>query len=66
MEDIAFSRKLRRTGSLEVLPHPITVSSRKWQKDGFAKTLWNYTRAYIDFETRFRNDKARYETFSTS
>ena len=35
MEDILFSKKLRRAGKIVVLPETICVSSRKWYEKGF-------------------------------
>jgi len=38
MEDILFSRKLRRAGKVECLDDRIYVSARRWEKHGFFKT----------------------------
>jgi len=61
MEDIVFSRKLRKTGAVVVLPDQIIVSSRKWEKNGFLKTFGLYFLAYIQLWTKipfFKNDPA--------
>ena len=47
MEDILFSKKLRRTGKTITLPDKITVSPRRWQESGFVKTLRHYCLAYM-------------------
>ena len=44
MEDVFFSRRLRRDGRIVVLPHAIHVSPRRWQKMGVVRqTLRNWT-----------------------
>ncbi len=47
MEDILFAKKLVAIGKINVLRHVIRVSSRKWDEQGFIKTFFEYTRAYI-------------------
>jgi rSAM/selenodomain-associated transferase 2 len=43
MEDLFFSRKLRRQGRIVVLPQRIYVSPRRWQKTGLVRqTLRNW------------------------
>ncbi len=49
MEDILFSKKLRKEGKWAVLPDRILVSSRKWDEKGFLKTFVQYCRAYVGF-----------------
>lgn len=55
MEDILFSRKLRRAGNTIMLKQPILVSSRKWHHEGFGKTFLRYTWAYIQLWTKYRS-----------
>ena len=44
MEDVFFSRRLRREGRIVVLPQRIFVSPRRWQKVGIVRqTLRNWT-----------------------
>ena len=47
MEDILFSKKLRKTGPLAVLPGKIFVSGRRWYEKGFWKTFVKYSQAYF-------------------
>jgi len=49
MDDIAFSKKLRRRLKITPLQEDITVSARKWREKGFFKTLGIYTLAYLKF-----------------
>ena len=51
MEDIKFSVKLRRAGPIQILPQTIHVSSRKWHAQGFGKTFFLYTLAYLQLWT---------------
>ncbi|MBI1849164.1 MAG: TIGR04283 family arsenosugar biosynthesis glycosyltransferase [Planctomycetes bacterium] len=39
MEDIDFSRRLARTGSVAVLPQRVWTSARRWQREGVARTI---------------------------
>jgi hypothetical protein len=44
MEDVFFSRTLRRDGRIIVLPHAIHASPRRWQRTGILRqTLRNWT-----------------------
>jgi rSAM/selenodomain-associated transferase 2 len=43
MEDIIFTRKLRRFGKVAVLPGKILSSSRRWEKAGIIKTVFLYS-----------------------
>lgn len=43
LEDILFSKKLRKAGRVKVLDDKIYVSPRRWQKDGVFKTNILYT-----------------------
>jgi hypothetical protein len=38
MEDIELAHRIRRTGKLPILPHPVTASSRRWLKGGVMRT----------------------------
>ena len=52
MEDIAFSRTLRRKHiPVKPLSANISVSARRWETHGFLKTFWFYTLAYLSFWT---------------
>jgi len=44
MEDLRFSRALRRLGRLALLPGPLHVSARRWQRHGVLRqTMRNWT-----------------------
>ena len=48
MEDFEFSKRLRRLGKIELLPGPIHVNSRRWEKNGVIRqTLKNWTIATL-------------------
>lgn len=47
MEDIFFSKRLRKAGRLSPLDDRITVSSRKWREQGFFRTLGRYAWYYL-------------------
>ncbi|MCA9401395.1 MAG: glycosyltransferase family 2 protein [Candidatus Omnitrophica bacterium] len=51
MDDIVFSKRLRKFGKVRVLPFSIRVSSRKWHENGFYRTFMNYTLAYLQHWT---------------
>ena len=53
MDDVAFGQKIKRSSSmkLHVLTEDIQVSSRKWYKQGFIKTFFLYSLAYIQLWT---------------
>ncbi|MBI3994479.1 MAG: TIGR04283 family arsenosugar biosynthesis glycosyltransferase [Nitrospirae bacterium] len=38
MEDLEFSRRLKRAGKIALLPMPITTSSRRWDNEGIGYT----------------------------
>lgn len=38
MEDADFSRRLRHSGKIAFIPHPIVTSSRKWEQYGVVRT----------------------------
>lgn len=49
MEDIAFSRALKRVGRVACLRAAVTTSARRWQRDGIARTIllmWALRLAY--------------------
>lgn len=52
MDDILFSKRLRREYPLTVLEEPIEVSARKWYEQGFVKTLFQYSLAYLQLWTK--------------
>lgn len=39
MEDIEFSRRLKREGRIACLRERVTTSARRWQRDGIARTI---------------------------
>lgn len=39
MEDVEFSRRLRKCGPVTVIGHPITTSARRFKKQGILKTI---------------------------
>jgi len=39
MEDLEFSRKLKREGELACLRERVTTSARRWQQDGITRTI---------------------------
>ncbi|QDT35431.1 TIGR04283 family arsenosugar biosynthesis glycosyltransferase [Thalassoglobus polymorphus] len=44
MEDLYFSKQLKREGKLVVADHPLEVSARRWEKNGVARqTLRNWS-----------------------
>jgi rSAM/selenodomain-associated transferase 2 len=50
MEDIAFSRALKRRGKIACLREHVTASARRWQRDGIGKTIllmWTLRLAYF-------------------
>ncbi len=51
MDDIVFSKRVRARHRVDVLDHPIRVSSRKWHEQGFARTFGQYTLAYLQLWT---------------
>lgn len=49
MEDILFSRKIKRTKNFLMLTEKIHVSSRVWHEQGFFKVLFVYSQRYLHF-----------------
>ena len=47
MEDILFSKKLRKAVKVVALPGKIFVSARRWREEGFWKTFFKYSQVYI-------------------
>ena len=47
MEDILFTKKLRKRGNTVVLPDRIMVSPRRWEKKGIIKTTFLFNLIYI-------------------
>jgi len=43
MEDVLFTKRLRKIGKTVVLPDKIVVSLRRWQKEGIARTVFLYS-----------------------
>lgn len=39
MEDLDFGKRMSRAGKVVTLPLTVTTSSRRWEKDGIAKTI---------------------------
>jgi len=40
MEDIEFSRRLKRYGNIACLSGPVVTSSRRWEAHGIMRTVW--------------------------
>jgi len=40
MEDVEFSKRLKRHGKVACLHQKVTTSSRRWEKHGIVKTIW--------------------------
>jgi len=40
LEDVEFSRRLKRVGRVVCLPDKVTTSSRRWQQHGIISTVW--------------------------
>ena len=38
MEDFEFVRRLKKQGDIEIVPHPVLTSVRRWQQLGVIKT----------------------------
>ncbi len=51
MEDILFARKLQQARKVAVLQSVIFLSGRKWQQQGFLRTLLQYAKAYLQLWT---------------
>ena len=49
MEDVIFTKKMRRLGKTVVLPDKILVSPRRWEKQGMLKTAFIYSALNILF-----------------
>ncbi len=52
MEDILFSRKIRKIARPHVLTEKIKASSRRWRDQGFLRTGMRYALAYLQLWTR--------------
>jgi len=59
LEDVLFTKKLRRIGKTAVLPQRIIVSPRRWEKQGIIKTTFLYSLITILFRLRFPLDKIK-------
>jgi rSAM/selenodomain-associated transferase 2 len=59
MEDVIFSKQLRRLGKTVVLTDRILTSSRRWDKGGVVKTLLLYSLINILFWMRFPLEKIK-------
>lgn len=51
MEDILFSKKIKNKKLIIMLDETICVSSRKWDEEGFCKTFFKYSLAYVQLWT---------------
>jgi len=40
MEDVEFSRYLKRVGKVVCLSRPVITSSRRWEQHGISRTMW--------------------------
>lgn len=59
MEDVLFSKKLRKSGQVTILPDEIFVSSRIWDQMGVARTVLFYNLIIILFHLRFPLEKIK-------
>lgn len=59
MEDVLFSRRLRRSGKTIILADKINVSARRWRKLGVIKTTLLYNLIIILFTLRVPLDKIK-------
>ena len=50
MEDVLFTKKLRRIGKTKVLPDRIFVSPRRWDNNGIIKATLRYNLINIAFK----------------
>lgn len=60
MDDILFSKRLRRRHPLTILDGAIEVSARKWHQQGFLKTFGQYSLAYLQLWTGIPFFRDRY------
>ncbi len=40
LEDVEFSKRLKREGAIACLPQQVITSSRRWEKHGIVSTVW--------------------------
>lgn len=59
MEDVIFSRRLRKRGKTIVLPDKLIVSARRWEKKGIARTAFLYSLISILFFLKLPLDKIK-------
>lgn len=59
MEDVLFTRKLRRLGKTVVLSDKIIVSARRWEKKGIIRTMLLYNLLIILFWLKVPLDKIK-------
>ena len=52
LEDLLFSRRLRKRGKVMFLNSCVKASSRKWYKQGFFRTFFLYILSYIRYWSR--------------
>ena len=60
MEDVLFTKRLRRLGNTSVLSDKIFVSSRRWEKKGIARTVFLYSLINILFYLKFPLGKIKH------
>jgi len=60
MEDVLFTKKLKRCGRTKVLPDKIEVSARRWEKNGILKTILIYNLLMILFRIRVPLKKIKF------
>ncbi|MBI3332696.1 MAG: TIGR04283 family arsenosugar biosynthesis glycosyltransferase [Candidatus Omnitrophica bacterium] len=44
LEDLDFSTRLSRQGRVAILPQPLKTSARRWQREGWGRTVWEQSR----------------------
>ena len=59
MEDVIFTKKLRKLGNTAVLPDEILASPRRWEKRGIVRTILLYNLIIILFWLRFPLEKIK-------
>jgi rSAM/selenodomain-associated transferase 2 len=60
MEDVIFTKRLRKLGRTIILPDRILVSPRRWEQKGIIKTIFLYNLIIILFWLRFPLEKIKH------
>lgn len=59
MEDVLFTKRLRKYGRTIVLPDKVTVSARRWEEKGILRTALLYSLINILFRMKFPLEKIK-------